>query len=217
MTTVFKPWNTGLGDQIATINLLSRRSAATGKPVYLSRLQNGQDLGRLHDEILGILAAPAPVISVPEPGNTDLSGFDVWAGEFYPSYVTWQTLAPHGYVSMHFDGVSSAADKNPPPEDIRAMWNVGEPYGLHRVELGRKMDLMTCVRALQSSAFFVGVDSGFSHLAHMVGVPVFLLQYRLPVVTCHRGKPYILCEGAQDFAIKLGRWVDYRRFIGAGL
>ena len=55
-------------------------------------------------------------------------------------------------------------------------------------------------------------------LAHAVNTPTFILEYGLPIVTCHRGKKYIHCAGAGDFIDwKLPTWIKYRRFIGTDL
>ncbi len=210
--TTFIPWNEGFGDQWATISLLARRAVITG-PVSLSRLQNGRDLGPTHDAILGVLE-PTSIESVQRPGDTPLSGYDVWAADPWPTKLQWHWHHRSPYAVCQFDGLSTPELKNPPTGDIAKILATCARYGLPLAPIGKHLGASKSVATAALAAFFVGVDSGMSHLCESAGVPVFLLQYQLPVVTCHRGKKYILCEGADDFAIKLGRWLDCRRFQG---
>ncbi len=213
--TVYIPWNTGLGDQIATHQLLWRLALAKNEPVQLSRFQNGQSLGRMHDEIRRILPIGTSVQSVNAPGDTPLDGFDLWANPFFPVSDPWYWRGNHQYVVYHFDGVSSP-EKNPPIDDqARILQAIEQQCGLPCIPLVGYYSLVQAAGLLCSAAFFVGCDSGFSHLAHCTRTPIFLLQYGLPVVTCHRGKEYVLCEGAGDFIDwKLPTWIRYRKFLG---
>lgn len=210
--TIYRPWNHGLGDRWASLNLLLRKAETERSILYVS----DADRGRLHEEILTALNAPiARLRSVPESGNTSLDGFNVWAAEFYPTITQWVKPGHSAKVAVHFDGVSSAADKNPSSVERAAIIDHLSNLGYEPVFLGPHQTIAEAVDVLATAAFFVGVDSGFSHVAHSVGVPMFLLQYKLPVVTCHRGKPYILCEGARDFIDhKLKTWLNYRKFLG---
>src|SRR5262249_11725273 len=55
---------------------------------------------------------------------------------------------------------------------------------------------------LSQSELFVGIDSGMSHVAHSVGVPVFLKAYaELPL--CHPNKAYVAFRDGQDLKRKL--------------
>ena len=212
---IYQPWHNGLGDQWATINLLLKLAEVTGNKVFLSRLSNGQNLGELHDQIIPQLRAPTSLLlSSTEPGNTELDGFNVWATPFYPTRKVWDWKKKHGHYCYQFDGIS-APDKNPSAaEQIKITDQI--LYQHHGLRLGKHYTVAQCVEYLAGASFFVGCDSGMSHIAHSVGVPVFLLQYGLPVVTCHRGKSYLLCEGADDFHAKLTRWLGYRKFLGVG-
>jgi hypothetical protein len=222
MTPIYTPWNENFGDQWATLSLMLNmaRAAAYNNALprpRLSRFQNGKDLGPLHDEILASFHHEERFISVPESGNTPLSGYNVWQYRTIYTQRQWCEHRPHAHVVYHFEGLSTPELKNPPEADQAAILATIAALGLPAYRLGKHLGLRKCIELAATAAFAVVVDSGPSHLIHSVGTPMFLLQYELPVVTCHRGKPYTLCEGAEDFRIKLGRYVDYRAFIGAGL
>lgn len=213
--TVYKPWNSGLGDQIATISLVASRARFLGAgEVSLAR----REVGKLHDELYGVFA-PTNITSVPGLGDVPLSGYDVWAAEPWPTVVRWTETAAHSYYAYQYDGQSSAAIKNPPASDIDAIeMRLLNEYSLPGVALTKSMSIAECVDVLAGAAFFVGCDSGFSHLSHCVGSPTFILEYKLPIVTTHRNKQYMACAGAIDFVSnKLKAWANYRRFIGPGL
>ncbi len=214
MTEIFIPWNQNFGDIFATIQLLLRRIDCTGDPVYLSRWQNDTDLKPMMQDILRLLESSATTMLVIDDskGNTKLSGYDVWQTPFYPTNKRWSSWGKHAYYAYQFDGVSSPELKNPPQSDINKIHDFLFPFP--SIKVGLPMNAAASMSALAGCAFFVGVDSGMSHLAHSVGCPIFLLQYQLPVVTCHRGKPYILCEGADDLITKVQRYRDMLFTVG---
>ncbi len=214
MTEIFVPWNQNFGDIYATIQLLLHRIAYTGDPVYLSRWQNDTDLKPMMQTILRMIVSSEAEILVisDEKGNTKLSGYDVWATPYFPVRQKWNPHGRHAYYAYQFDGVSSPELKNPPPSDINKIHAFMHP--LPAIEIGLPLVASASAAALDGCMFFVGVDSGMSHLAHSVGCPIFLLQYQLPVVTCHRGKAYTLCDGADDFLTKIQRYRDMLFTVG---
>ncbi len=217
--TIYTPWNDGLGDTIATISLLARRAHLTGRgPIHLAR----RNRGRLHDELFGArgVLVSTDLYSVEGDGDTPLSGFDVWAAPAWPTKLRWTEIHSHQYYTAQFDGISSAKEKNSPAADIAAIVDtLDSKYHMQGVALGADQTIARCVELLAGSAFFVGCDSGMSHLAHCVGVPTFILRDGpWQVITTHRNKPYIGCHDAADFIDhKLPAWANYRTFVGPGL
>ncbi len=209
---IYTPWNQGLGDRWASTNLLIRLAAAKHTQIRVSYAGRRQ----LHDEIMSVLAAPRhAILYTDEPGTVQLDGFNVWAAEFYPTYTQWSWRNRAQRVTVHFDGVSAAEDKNPPTLEKQRLLATLVMMGYEIRFLHGKMPLTEVVDELAESLFFISVDSGFAHIAHSVGVPIFLLQYKLPVVTCHRGKKYVLCDGIGDLLDhKLPNWLSYRKFLG---
>ncbi len=210
--TIFTPWNSGLGDRWASLQLLLRLAVSKNESVAVSDAGRGD----LHREIVAELNAPVHLLwRTTDPGNTPLDGFNVWATDYFPTRSRWYWRGIHKHVALHFTGNSAAREKNPPEEDQKKISEHLMALGYTVHYLGIHNTIKEAVEILAGAAFFVGCDSGFSHIAHSVGVPIFLLQYKLPVVTCHRGKSYILCEGAGDFIDhKLKTWLNYRKFLG---
>jgi hypothetical protein len=61
------------------------------------------------------------------------------------------------------------------------------------VSIGQHLSLHTIIQIAAESAFFVGVDSGMSHLCHSVGIPCVLIRNSLPVgylQVTHLGKSF---------------------------
>src|SRR5882757_1821972 len=112
LTEIFTPHNAGFGDRLATIQLLARLAAIRSTPVVLS--DGGR--GLLHHELVRALDLPIKIKLTAEPGNTPLSGYDIWATPFYKARETWDGIRSHSYVAYQFDGVSSP-EKNPNPDD----------------------------------------------------------------------------------------------------
>lgn len=214
---IWSPWRFNLGDHWQTVNYLLTRSFILREEQLLSRWQHGQDCGKRFQEILALIKGPerSCVTLVDEPGVHEPDGFDVWAAPSWPTRETWKASERirHDSVTYQFDGISSAEDKNPPREDqtrlIREMerglnvYRVNYGLNVYRVHyhvqwLSSELTLAECVAHMRRSIVFVGCDSGMSHLAHAVGVPTIIIEYKLPIVTCHRGKHFVHVRGTDE-------------------
>jgi hypothetical protein len=213
MPDIFEPHNHAFGDQWATVNLCLHRSILRGETVHLHHRTPA--MAALHEEIVAALDSPGRLELTPEPFTRSLDGYSVWATPYFPTHRRWSIGETHSTVTIQMDGRSAASAKNPTEEEqvrLAAVLRELAP-DLEIVPLGAHFSVAECVEQAAKSAFFLGVDSGMSHLCHSVGVPVFLLEYNLPVVTCHRGKSYRLCRGARDFREQLHRWNNYLRDV----
>lgn len=200
---VMAPWRFGLGDHIATVNYAITRSWMLGVTVKIATQLHGRDCGKRLREILPLLHAPerCNVKIVDEPHTWEPDGFAIWASPYWPTKTRWQVDHKTRRITYHFDGVSSASDKNPPPSEMDAIVDLLvelSKYNISKVQLGQHMTIKKCVDVLADSTCFIGVDSGMSHLAHCVGVPVFIVEYKLPIVTTHRHKHYEHCRGTSE-------------------
>lgn len=223
-TPIYSLWNDGLGDHWASICLLAQLSKETGEHVCFS---SDERFRSRHLEILHVLnLRGAWVAWTPEQANARLDGFDVWATEYLPTRVRWHRSAgrdrPFGdahpgignYICTHFEGVSSAENKNPSTDEQRRILEWAAVRQLQVKPLGDPaMPLSRMVELLSRCVLFVGCDSGPSHVAHSVGCPTYLLEYKLPVVTCHRHKAYVRCDGAGHFVSQADNWLHYLRFL----
>lgn len=217
---IYQLHNSGLGDHWASLSLLASMSIRTGQHVgYTAALPAKR--ARAH-EIIRLLDLPdaaylVQYVDPPESQLRLLDGFHVWSTPYYPTRLRWSSgrdARSPGYVCAHFSGESSGDLKNPSIAEQTSIlsWVARQGLGLHL--LGNPAEpLGSVVDKLASCALFVGCDSGFSHIAHSVGCPTYLLEYDLPVVTCHRHKSYVLCRGAAEFAHQADRWLDLRRYL----
>ena len=206
---VYNLWNTGLGDHIASISLLAQMSIERCAPVSFATPNVHRTL-----ELLDLLdLGEAELDDRSSGGNTDLDGFNVWATEYLPAKARWRRSRRTRFICTHFEGLSAAADKNPPQGDIDQIGAWASQEGLGVVSLSHRITLARAAELLASCTLFVGCDSGMSHLAHTVACPTYLLEYQLPVVTCHRHKPYVLCKGAGHFTQQAANHLAYLRAI----
>lgn len=208
MTPIFDIVGNGLGDVWSGLNYHARASQRTNTPVYVSTKTrsyglpgNGDwvDTRKFMEQILNLLAIPSAWMPrlVDEVPTASCSQ-DCWGAEYFPTILRWHGSAKH--VCYQFDGISSAADKNPSLIDVQKFHDWAEESGVKTVFSGKPLSLAACVEALAGASLFVGSCSGVSHVAHSVGVPMHLLEYKLSVPWWHRGNPrYTLHHGMQAF------------------
>ncbi len=209
---IYQLWNAGLGDHWASLCLLGRIGEAKKTAI---RFHSAPEYHERHQQILDVLDIKTTML-IPEHDapNTQLDGFDIWCAQYFPTRRVWkhQTIEP--MVCYHFDGESSGMDKNPAAAEMMHILDWCARMKLEAVRLTGKLDIPHIVSLLSRCALFVGCDSGMSHIAHSVNCPSYILQYKLPVVTCHRHKPYVLCRGAGEFMGQATNWVRHLRFLG---
>jgi len=70
------------------------------------------------------------------------------------------------------------------------------------------------IEILSQSELFVGIDSGMSHVAHSVGVPVFL-KYYAELGLCHPNKEYVAFRDGDDLKRKLSELPSLSRAMRA--
>lgn len=213
---IYRLWNFGLGDHWQSMCLFRHLARAGNRPT-VSTMQHGTDFRRRVREIHDVLE-PENGVNFTTYGSTDdLDGFDVWACPLWPTRAQWEF--PTGIrprFCYQFDGESSAREKNPPPEDQTRLMAHLNDLGYAGIRLNSNMSIADCVCALALCDFFVGCDSGMSHIAHSVRTPVYLLEYELPVITCHRGKAYTLCRGVDEFIGQSERYLNLAKKLRVG-
>lgn len=208
---VYNLHHEGLGDHWASISYLAQLSIARGE---LIRFHSKPEHAFRHLQILSVLGlAGAQLLPCTEPGTASIDGFNLWATEYLRTKEQWRRPSGEHFVTMHFKGISAAADKNPSSDQIAEIKVWAAKQGMSWVELGQHMTLDLVVDSLRRCALFVGCDSGFSHIAHSISCPTYILEYGLPVVTCHRHKPYVLCKGAGHFIQQAENWLGYLRSL----
>ena len=83
------------------------------------------------------------------------------------------------------------------------------------IALGKEhqRSLSEIVEILSRSVCFVGIDSGISHVAHSVGVPVFLKAHG-ELDLAHPNKEYVPFDDLQDLKVKLCGLTALSRALG---
>ncbi len=122
-----------------------------------------------------------------------------------PTRVRWRGWAHglHRRLAYQLDGRWSAADKNPPPEDLPRLLRWAPGFEL--VRLGEPLSVRECIEAAAASDLYFGVDSGMLQLSYAVGVPVFLIGFRssYPVLFAWHGSRHAVhCADTADFLTK---------------
>jgi hypothetical protein len=77
-----------------------------------------------------------------------------------------------------------------------------EEQGYELVKLGLPMTLSESIEVMCDCELFVGIDSGMSHMAHSIGIPVYLKGFPRLKKT-HVGKDYKTFENSTDLINKL--------------
>jgi hypothetical protein len=183
----------------------------------LASFINNVDLYDLHREILNELDSPGEIELVRSEPSIRLDTYNVWLSPYFPTKTRWDAHRRHRYVVVQFDGESAKELKNASPEEELLILKFVEQRcpGFSLVRLGKPLTVKELIEIAADSAFFVGVDSGMSHLCHSVGLPIFLMEYRLPTHTTHGGKAHTLCRGFADFAAHFDRFAKYLNAINA--
>jgi len=185
--------------------------------IRLASIINNVDLHDLHRDILNELDSPGEIELVRSEPSIRLNTYNVWQSPYFPTKTRWDAYGRHKYVAVQFDGESAKELKNASPDEEQMIRDFVQQMcpGYSLVRLGKPLTVKECVEIAANSAFFVGVDSGMSHLCHSVGVPIFLMEYRLPVHTTHGGKAHTICRGFGDFTVHFDRYVKYLNAVGA--
>jgi hypothetical protein len=212
-TICYRLWNEGLGDHWASLNLLAHMCLISGKPIAYSHPQKAKiDRAGVILDLLDLSHMRRFIVGHADQKTEDLDGFDVWATPYFATRVRWSLQGMVPTLCVHFDGISTAHDKNPSKDEQEQILAWAAARGLRVVVLGDPaMPLQDMIKHLATCALFVGCDSGPSHVAHSVGCPTYLLEYNLPVVTCHRHKNYVLCKGAGHFTQQGDNWLHFVR------
>jgi hypothetical protein len=188
-----------------SVRLYARWHGWPGEDFSTSPLVDRAALAREIDEVLDVSSPLEIVADTPLDEVTCLLGR--WPMHFtqVPTRARWRGWA-HGLyrrLAYQLDGRWSAAEKNPPPEDLPRL--LGWAPGFELVRLGDSLSVRECVAAAASSDLCFGVDSGMLQLCYAVGVPVFLIGYRMGrevLFAWHGNRHAVHCADTADFLAK---------------
>jgi hypothetical protein len=163
---------------------------------------------KLVREILDLLDLPRPLPVVTDAAIEEVSVPDQHPWHFpltVAARVRWRGWGRglHRRIVYQLDGASCADEKNPPPADLPRL--LGFAPGFEMVPLGKHLSLRQCAEAAAASDLFFGVDSGMLQLCYAVGVPVFLIGYRMGpdvLFKWHGDRHAVHCADTADFVAK---------------
>ncbi len=200
MTVIYNRIGTALGDTWAVVNALLHRSVRLGKPVRFHRFSGTTDQTRILVQICALLDSPGRIEITDDPPTEDISQEETWnkALPYFRTRDRW--VGDTAITCYQFDGRSSAGEKNPPPEDIPRLLDALQAP----LPVGLPFSIEGSITLMRRARLFVGSCSGMAHVAHSVGIPSLLIQYKLNVRDWHGGNQYELCYGT-DAAIQVLR------------
>lgn len=181
---IYGCWDDHLGDVWAFTSWCIKRDIS----VVSTTTETGKNIRGKLEEIMPLFLAKCPFELVDEPATDFVSQWDAWNDRYMTAVRRWEN--PGKIITYQFDGRLHADKKVPPEEDLLEIKAAMSSSTLRVEKLGGDKTLEDCVNLLAESVVFVGVDSGFSHLAHSVGVPIILIEHELDITPYHRGNPY---------------------------
>jgi hypothetical protein len=191
------------------VRLHARWHGEPGADFSARPLADRAALAREIEEVLEISSPLEIVTDVSLEEVTCLLGR--WPMQFpqVPIRARWQGRGLHRRIVYQLDGVSCAEEKNPPPEDVSRL--LGFAPGFEMVPLGKHLALRHCAEIAAASDLFFGVDSGMMQLCYAVGVPVFLIGYRmsdLRLLKWHGDRHAVYCTNTTKCLFKARQFLD---------
>lgn len=210
----------GFGDCWAAASYLLTISTQVGKPTRVAQLDD-----RIR-QILPHLDSAGSLVEVPEGIDILIaSSFDAEhfsdINNYYPKRVLewavplgvqycmttkrWECNASGKVCCQLYPrrlGDTSCANGH-----VKLFMEALHSRGYRVIEIGAEIGLAQSIEEASTSEYFVGVDSGMSHVAHSVGLPVHIIRNRLPrhhLYTTHRGKRYSSYRDIPDFLDRTG-------------
>lgn len=175
-----------LGDLWRLVSRALRMSESHGCTAGISPHSLGGDRTETIRDILRVLDSKGRVVLCPNRAGVY---FDV--NEWQPSLPTrrqWKA-GPFRRIAYQFDGITCANEKNPPTKDVQDILAFCLDIGIDTVQLGKHLGIERCIEEVLNCDLFVGCASGLAELCYSVGIPVYILQYRLPdpLIQCWQG------------------------------
>jgi hypothetical protein len=206
MIRVAPYWN-GFGDLWAVASHCCLLSQREGQTVYLSKWSTKSMLDREKEirDILGNLDdsyTQNVVVTTEHFASSSRFSVREHREPYVPTKVRW---APNNsrIISYQLETPTKhRPDRFCHPRLIKGLSDQLPDYEFVKLGKEHQRNLSEIIEILAQSELFVGIDSGMSHVAHSVGVPVFL-KYYPELGLCHPNKEYVSFRDGQDLKLKL--------------
>jgi hypothetical protein len=199
-----------LGDNWVSLGAVLRLATKVNDVVHVStqyKTKKGKVLDIQHriDEILPLIDGPKDKLKfhnvIPNKRAPKK-----WAGKSTITKTVWDQSKVEKIITYQLDGKWRADKKNPPNGDVEKLISFLDDYKF--VKLGADVSINESVDLLSRSKCFIGICSGFSHIAHSVKTPLFLIKYSMDTLgKYHNNKPYILCKDTEETIDKVTKYV----------
>lgn len=208
----YKLTSNGLGDAWAGVNWCFLQSIAQGKPVRLSNRKGNYDQenwreGRVAeiialydtseypDAAIEVTGPDVPVLSIPR---------QLWQYKYFPTKRVWQPSCSRR-VLLHFTPFT--VRKYAPSEvDQLQVIKVLQGLDFEPVVFEGNETLEEVVNMMSESCAVISMCSGFTHVCHSVGTPLYIVDNGVGKVWIdrhHGRKKFTHCENFFDAAQKL--------------
>ena len=209
-SSIYAPCGKGLGDCWASISYALLESEKLGEPVkfsdhYFNRKGKRRNISYKLHEIIPLFDTTGEILITPQDPDRYLLWSEVYARPYLPTKKKWNRGS---IVTYQFDGKSHSCKNLPSFAMEERVLGVIENIGHKVYKLGGDMSLKDAIVLLAGSAYFVGVGSGFAHMAHSVRVPVYMIRNGRTVdnitMESHKYKPMVLVETPEEFIEVIG-------------
>jgi Glycosyltransferase family 9 (heptosyltransferase) len=189
-----------LGDHIRSMGIATFKGELDGVRHKLSVVDGYQDYSTRLEEIHGLMKGYFLPDLTREPADTPPPSWHTWAAPPMRTAVRWDAHEARlrRTVCYQFDSVSNKATAAMTQAEESQVMQQITSWGLEPIRLGSHISLKQAVDSLSECQLFIGVDSGFSHLAHCVGTPVYLYERGIPTYQCHSLCQYVSFRNPQD-------------------
>lgn len=195
----------GLGDVWASINYVLNKSIEENKTIKMSTfyIKDGtkkRSYNKKIREIYPLIKSKGTIEIVEEKPTKKLIWKESFVCHYFPSRPRWRKARTNNIV-FQFDGKTHKGKNLKDGEEELIIQFIKE-NGFNPVALGADMTLKEAIEIAAKSVCFVGVDSGFMHVCHSVGIPRFLirnLRREEEIKEIHWNKKYTLCSDMKDF------------------
>lgn len=175
-----------LGDLWRLVSYALRMSESQACTTGICPHSPAGDRSEIIRDILRVLDSKGHVVLCPDRAGVYVD-VNAWQASL-PTRRQWQA-GPFRRLAYQFDGITFAEEKNPPARDIEEILAFCRDSGTDTVRLGKHLGIERCIEELLRCDFFVGCASGLAELCYSVGIPVYILQYRLSdqLIQCWQG------------------------------
>ena len=146
-------------------------------------------------EILETLESKGKIEFIDKDPTIKLTWRDVYKVDYFSTKEKW-VLNKSKNVCYQFDGKSHKCKNMKNDNEEKEIIKILKDSGFNPIRLGGRIFLKDCIKYLSNCEFFIGVESGFAHIASSVGTPIFMIMngrtYK-EIKDCHENRELLLC------------------------